>query len=73
MVRKRWDRSVNGNTYTYYVTALNSAGESDKSNEVQATPASSIPEFSEMWITTMIITFIILGKILIFRKLGRTF
>ncbi len=33
------DRSVtNGVTYYYYVTAVNSAGESDKSNEVSATP-----------------------------------
>ncbi len=29
---------VNGITYTYYVTAVNSVGESDRSNEVNATP-----------------------------------
>ncbi len=33
-----------GTTYYYYVTAVNSVGESDVSNESQATPA--IPEFS---------------------------
>ncbi len=36
------DNSVtNGVTYYYYVTAVNSVGESDKSNEVSATPHSS--------------------------------
>ena len=39
---------VNGQTYTYYVTAVNSVGESDKSNEVQATPGGAIPEFPAM-------------------------
>ncbi len=34
----------NGVTYTYTVTAVNSVGESDKSNEVQATPGSNVPE-----------------------------
>ncbi len=29
---------INGVTYTYYITAVNSAGESNKSDEVQATP-----------------------------------
>ena len=36
----------NGQTYTYYVTAVNSVGESKKSNEVQATPSGAVPEFS---------------------------
>ncbi len=33
---------VNGQTYTYYVTAVNSTGESPTSNEVQATPGAII-------------------------------
>jgi hypothetical protein len=44
---------ANGVTYTYYVTAVNSAGESDKSNEVQATPRGEIPELS--WISVVLI------------------
>ena len=37
------DTSVtNGQTYYYYVTAVNSAGESQPSNEVSATPQSSV-------------------------------
>lgn len=39
---------VNGQNYTYYVTAVNSVGESDKSNEVQATPGGAVPEFSTL-------------------------
>jgi len=45
-----------GVTYTYYVTAVNSAGESDKSNQVQATPGSEVPELQAMWL--IIILFI---------------
>ncbi len=47
---------VNGQTYTYYVTAANSVGESDKSNEVQVTPGSEIPEFSTgIWMAFLIL------------------
>ncbi len=35
---------VGGQTYMYYVTAVSSAGESDKSNEVSATPGGEVPE-----------------------------
>ena len=34
---------TNGQTYYYYVTAVNSVGESAKSNEVSATPQASTP------------------------------
>ncbi len=48
---------VGGQTYTYYVTAINSAGESNPSNEVQATPPGTIPELSAgIW--TVIFTLI---------------
>ena len=40
----------NGQTYTYYVTAVKSIGESDKSNEAQATPQGTVPEFPVEWI-----------------------
>ena len=57
------DTSVtNGQTYTYYVTAVNSAGESDKSNEVQATPGGAVPEMQVFWLP--IIALIILAGIL---------
>ena len=36
---------VNGETYTYYITASVSGGESEGSNEVLATPVPSVPEF----------------------------
>ena len=45
-----------GVTYTYYVTAVNSVGEGDKSNQVQATPGSEVPELQAMWL--IIILFI---------------
>ncbi len=58
---------VNGQTYTYYVTAVNSIGESAKSNEVQATPGSEIPEFSTgIWMAILII--ISLLAVMRFRK-----
>lgn len=41
---------VDGQNYTYYVTAINSAGESTKSNEVSATPRQSIPEMQTFWL-----------------------
>ncbi len=57
---------VNGQTYTYYVTVVNSVGESDKSNEVQATPGGSIPEIQVFWLP--IIALIFLAGILRKRK-----
>ncbi len=60
---------VNGQTYTYYVTAVNSIGESDKSNEVQATPGSEVPEIQIFWIP--IIGILLLIGIL--RKRSKTF
>ena len=48
---------VSGQTYMYYVTAINSAGESNPSNEVQATLPGTIPELSAgIW--TVIFTLI---------------
>ena len=41
---------VPGVNYSYHVTAVKSAGESQPSNEVQATPSGPIPEFSSAWI-----------------------
>ena len=41
---------VNGQTYTYYVTAVNTIGESSKSNEVQATPGGAVPELQAFWL-----------------------
>ena len=46
---------VNGQTYTYYVTAVNSVGESEKSNEVQATPSGSVPEFTPVGIIAVLL------------------
>ncbi len=44
-----------GQTYTYYVTAVNSVGESDKSNDVQTTPGGAVPEFSAMYAVTVVL------------------
>lgn len=40
---------VYGQTYTYYVTAINETAESAPSNEVQATPSGEVPEFTGPW------------------------
>ena len=51
---------MNGQTYTYYVTAVNSVGESEKSNEVQATPGGTVPEFSTgIWMAILILIFLL--------------
>lgn len=55
---------VNGETYIYYVTTVNSIGESEKSNEIQATPTGNIPEFSAIYI--LVITSV--GIIYILRR-----
>ena len=47
---------TNGNTYWYYVTAVNSSGESDPSNEVSATPEINYGTMSVLpasWSTTI--------------------
>jgi len=47
---------VGGQAYTYYVTAVNSVGESEKSNEVSATPWQAVPEFSTMaWLAVTLL------------------
>ncbi len=44
------DTSVtNGITYTYTVSAVNSIGESDKSDEVQATSGTAVPELGPLF------------------------
>ncbi|ADD09018.1 right-handed parallel beta-helix repeat-containing protein [Candidatus Aciduliprofundum boonei] len=55
---------VPGVNYSYYVTAVNSVGESQPSNTVKATPTGAIPEFSSAWIA--IIT--ILSLLVVFRR-----
>ncbi len=55
---QQWYNDTNvtpGQTYTYYITAVNSVGESEKSNEVQATPSGSVPEFSTMYVVAGIL------------------
>ena len=42
-------------TYKYYVTAVNSVGEGEKSNEVQATPSATVPELSGMEAMAMLL------------------
>ncbi len=43
-----------GTTYSYYVTAVNSVGESAKSNEVMATPGAEVPEFTPLvWLVVI--------------------
>ena len=49
---------TNGITYTYYVTAVNSVGESEKSNEVQATPNSAVPELLIFWLPVLALSIV---------------
>ncbi len=58
---------VNGYTYTYYITANNSVGESEPSNQVEATPQGAVPEFSTgMWL--FIVALVSLLGVIRFRK-----
>ena len=60
---------TNGVTYTYYVTAVNSVGESEKSNEVQATP-TTIPKFSPVWMVLIVILIVVatVSLVAVFRR-----
>ena len=45
----------NGVSYKYYVTAVNSVGEGDKSIKVLVTPSGSVPEFSPAFIMAVLL------------------
>ncbi len=51
---------INGFTYTYYVTAVNSEEEGNNSNEIEATPEGAIPELSAMLVIFLVVAFAIL-------------
>ena len=55
---------IPGVNYSYYVTAVNSVGESQPSNTVKATPTGAIPEFSSVWIAVIAI----LSLLVVFRR-----
>ncbi len=55
---------VPGVNYSYYVTAVNSVGESQPSNTVKATPTGAIPEFSNAWIVVIAM----LSLLVVFRR-----
>ncbi len=59
------DTNVKGGvTYTYSVSAVNSAGEGEKSNSIQATPGTPVPEFTDLLlITTIFLAGFIIKKI----------
>ncbi|NPA75875.1 MAG: hypothetical protein GXO25_07355 [Euryarchaeota archaeon] len=55
---------TNGVSYTYFVTAVNSVGESPASNSIQATPGGAVPEFGS-WSMLVILA---LGMVLLIKR-----
>jgi len=53
-------------TYTYHVTAVNSVGESEGSNQVEATPTGAIPELSWLMAISLVFLALILRRKRIF-------
>ncbi len=51
---------IAGVNYTYYVTAVNSAGESLKSNDAYAIPTGEVPEFSQLLFSLIIPIFAVM-------------
>ncbi len=49
------DNVIPGINYTYYVRAVNAAGESARSNEVSAAASSTVPEFSQVSVLLAIV------------------
>ena len=59
---------IGGKTYTYYVTAVNSLGESKPSNKVEATPTAML-KFSAVWIAIIaIIILAVIGSMIVVHR-----